>query len=132
MAYNGTIGYAYVIKGTDTLVKILGNEFTSSKTAPFCLPTSIDNMDLVEQNINMYPNPITNNEFFVDFITTSKSNLNFEIYDITGKLISSINKGSFEPGTHNVKISNLNLQGGIYMLKISLGDYITTRKVMVQ
>lgn len=132
MAYNSVIGYAYVIMGTDTLVKVLGDSYTTSKTAPFCLPTSIDKIDLVEQNINLYPNPITNNEMFLDFITTSKSNLNLEIFDITGKLINSINKGSFEPGTHNIKISNLNLQGGIYMLKINLGDYTTTRKVMVQ
>lgn len=132
MCYNNVMGYVHVMLGTETLVSFLGDEFTTSKTASFCLPTSIDKMDLVEQNINLYPNPITNNEMFVDFITTSKSNLNFQLFDITGKLINNIDKGSFEPGSHNVVISNLNLQKGIYMLKIILGDYTTTRKVMVQ
>ena len=131
MAYNGNVGHAIVLKGSDTLVKILGNEFTSSKTVNFCVTTSIDKNELFEQNFSFFPNPVSNNEVFVDFVATTSNTLLVDLYDVTGKKTMSLNKGSFEPGNHRVKL-DINLTQGVYIMKVNYGSYLATRKLMVQ
>lgn len=132
MAYNGNVGHAIVLRGADTLVKILGNEFTTSKTVNFCVTTSIDKNELFEQNLSFFPNPVTNNEVFIDFITTTNDVLLVDLFDVAGKRVVSLNKGSFEPGNHRIKLNDLNLTQGVYIMKVNYGSYVATRKLMVQ
>ncbi len=132
MAYNGNMGHAIVMKGTDTLVKIMGDEFTSSKTVAFCVTTSIEKNDLFEQNFSFFPNPVTNNELFIDFIATSNNQLIIDLYDVAGKKVLSVNKGTFEQGNHRINLSGLNLSQGAYIMKVNFGTYVTSRKLMVQ
>ncbi|MDY0216668.1 MAG: T9SS type A sorting domain-containing protein [Bacteroidales bacterium] len=133
MAYNNNVGYVLVKKGNDTLVYFKGNQFTQSKTVSFCLsPVSIENNDLFEQNFSFFPNPVTNNELFIDFIATTNDQLLIDLYDVTGKKVRSLNKGSFNQGNHQINLSGLDLKQGIYIMKVNYGSFITTRKLMIQ
>ncbi|MDD4576157.1 MAG: T9SS type A sorting domain-containing protein [Bacteroidales bacterium] len=135
MAYNGVVGHVVVKRGDDTLVFFKGNVsgFGDSYTVPFCLsPASIENNDLFEQNFSFFPNPVTNNELFIDFIATSNDQLLIDLYDVTGKKVRSVNKGTFNQGNHQINLNGLDLIKGVYIMKVHYDSFITTRKLMIQ
>lgn len=133
MAYNGVIGHVLVMRGNDTLVYFLGNAFTDDLTVSFCLsPASVENNNMFEQNFSFFPNPVTNNELFIDFIATSNDQLIIDLYDVTGKKVRSVNKGTFNQGNHQINLNGLDLTQGVYIMKVHYGTYITTRKLMIQ
>jgi len=65
----------------------------------------------------IYPNP-TNNSLTVNFNLSFPTQLNFNLYDITGILVSNIKSQFYEPGLINENLILGNLANGVYYLKI--------------
>ncbi|MEY8848829.1 endonuclease [Psychroserpens sp. XS_ASV72] len=79
-------------------------------------------LSLVENsldNFKVYPNPVRGQSVYV----STNESLNFEIYDILGKAVS---KGPLNNGS----ISVANLKAGVYILKLSNGNDIITKKLI--
>ena len=78
------------------------------------------NHSISDDNINVYPNPVTDKLF----IETTREINSVEIIDIHGKRIFNI---------ENHSISATDLNNGIYILKFIMKDGdIETRKVIIQ
>ncbi|MGA1226179.1 MAG: T9SS type A sorting domain-containing protein, partial [Tamlana sp.] len=74
-------------------------------------------------NFNMYPNPVKNG--IVYFKTTQ--NLDIEIYNVLGKLIT---KENITQSKNSVNVTNLNK--GIYLIKLIYKDGEVTKKLIKQ
>lgn len=73
--------------------------------------------------IKIYPNPIKNGQFTIE--NTSKE-ASFEIYDLSGKLIKSIEK--LEKGRNEVQINDAT--AGVYLVKIQTDGKTITKKIV--
>lgn len=77
-----------------------------------------------------YPNPfnpVTNLEFEI-----SKSGfVSLKIYDMLGKEVASLVNESLQPGTYKYIFNASDLSSGIYFYRITAGDFIQTRSMML-
>jgi hypothetical protein len=65
-----------------------------------------------------FPNPVSD-QINVRFTLDKSSSVSFDIYDITGKSVRSINAGHFAAGENSVVIQRENLRTGMYLLKMN-------------
>ncbi len=59
-----------------------------------------------------------------------EANLRIKLFDIQGKSISSYNIGNLSPGESYI-LNNLNLNGGIFILKVSNNGFVNSYKVLL-
>lgn len=65
----------------------------------------------------------------ISFAIPVSSNINLDIYDITGRKVAVLAEGVFSTGLHEVEISGLST--GIYFCVLRTGDFIDTRTIAV-
>jgi len=81
--------------------------------------------------LNVYPNPATA-DAQVTFSLTSETPVTIGVYDVTGKLISSENKGSLSAGRHFANINTTTLAKGFYTVGVQTNNGRSTTKLIVQ
>ncbi|MCU7613284.1 T9SS-dependent M36 family metallopeptidase [Chryseobacterium sp. GMJ5] len=93
-----------------------------------CVLATEEVISVKDQTISIYPNP-AKNEFFINFPKNTLGKVNVEIYDMSGKLISTENK--FSPDSKN-PISTDRLVNGVYLVKVSGLGINSTSKLMIK
>jgi hypothetical protein len=95
----------------------------------------MDNPAAIEQfektSMKVYPNPI-NREAKVTFYLMNPENVVLNLYNSTGQLVRSINKGSFPAGDQECTLDAGSLATGIYMLRMQAGHQVHVCKVSVE
>lgn len=97
------------------------------------LASSINNDLLKEQlGFNLYPNPF-NSSATLSYSLNTKENVEVAIFDIAGKQIATLSNGMQSEGKHELQInkSDLNLNSGIYFIKMMVGENTLTQKVIL-
>jgi len=76
--------------------------------------------------IAVYPNPTSN---FINIDTKANSNIDYKIYDITGKIVTT---GIIKVGeTHkSISVNKFNL--GIYNLKLTINNKSINQKIIIK
>jgi hypothetical protein len=77
-----------------------------------------------------YSNPfaqITN----IRFNLKTPDVVTLKIYDITGRIISTLVNGKLNAGEHNVTFNAMQLPSGIYFYKLTAGDIVQVRKMTI-
>jgi len=92
-----------------------------------CVLSTQETSSVKDNAISIYPNP-AKNEFFINFPKNTLGKVNVEIYDMSGKLISTENKVS--PDSKKA-ISTSNLVNGTYLVKINGMGIDATSKVII-
>ncbi|GAA5090942.1 T9SS-dependent M36 family metallopeptidase [Chryseobacterium ginsengisoli] len=87
-----------------------------------------DEVKVVKNNISIYPNP-AKNEFFINFPSNTLGKVSVEIYDMSGKLVSSEDKISPDA---KKSISTDKLINGTYMVKVKGIGIDAASKVIVK
>lgn len=77
-----------------------------------------------------YPNPF-NPTTNITFSLPEYSEVKLEVYDITGKKISTLLNGNLAQGQHTIPFNAGNLANGIYMYRMSVNDLLLTRKMVL-
>ncbi|MCC6251036.1 MAG: T9SS type A sorting domain-containing protein [Bacteroidia bacterium] len=79
----------------------------------------------------IYPNPFTD-DINIDIFLSQESVLEVELFDITGKLIVSVSAYRVFKGSNMIYIDTkeLNLQAGIYILKLQTGNEKSVKKLI--
>ncbi|WP_228457970.1 T9SS-dependent M36 family metallopeptidase [Chryseobacterium candidae] len=93
-----------------------------------CLLATNDVKADKNNNISIYPNP-AKDEFYIKFPSNTLGKVSVELYDMSGKLVSSEDKIS--PDAKKA-ISTSNLVNGTYMVKIKGLGFEAASKVMVK
>ncbi len=113
-----TTVYAYLIRAyvsfgvtgvEDQVIELLPKEFT------------------VDQN---YPNPF-NPSTTMDFSIPSNELVKLDIYNSLGQLVKSLINKEMAAGKYSVNFDGQNLSSGIYYYKLSAGDFVTTKKMIL-
>jgi len=100
-------GYVY---GTgDVVANMLPNEFG------------------LDQN---YPNPF-NPTTEISFTLPAATHVTLEVYNVLGQRVTVLANGSFEAGSHTVTWDASNQASGIYLYRLTTGDRIETKKMLL-
>jgi len=93
--------------------------------------TQINNNKIPEIQLSMsaYPNPFTS-QITIDFILSEESHANLEIYDIYGRLISTLLDQRLTSGFHQVIYAPKNSKNGIYFCKLKTDKEFIVRKII--
>ena len=99
---------------------------------------TLDNSDLnVKENastttlgMSIYPNPIVN-DATIKFDLDNASDVSYQIYDLSGRLVSNVSLGKYPQGTHNVNFNVSNLNAGTYIIRVQTGTTYETSKILV-
>jgi len=86
----------------------------------------------LEQN---YPNPF-NPTTNIKYTVAKEGNVKIEVYDITGKLVTTLVNQSMSSGTYNVTWNGQNTSGqnvvsGIYLYRIQSNDFVAIKKMIL-
>ncbi|MFC5873636.1 T9SS-dependent M36 family metallopeptidase [Chryseobacterium arachidis] len=103
------------------------NDQIQDFTVPADCLLATDEVKTVKNNISIYPNP-AKNEFFINFPTNTLGKVSVEIYDMSGKLVSSEDKISPDA---KKSISTNKLINGTYMVKVKGIGIDAVSKVIV-
>jgi len=100
-----------------------------SKDSIICLAdyTGILEQDLLNSNIKIYPNPVSD-IFTVDFTEVKNKKGEITIYDSSGKQFLNI----YKPATERlINIDSKSLQSGLYLIKIKLEEGVIYKRLVV-
>ena len=130
-----------LIKGANTesyLPDSNGNYFVSIADSNVCTSMSaplkyngIDQDRQLLSHLNCYPDPFWEKlTVSIDLETSSQVEIN--LYDLTGKLVFHREQARLSAGRYNFNIasSQLNNIAGIYILKMLVGDKMITKRVV--
>ncbi len=80
-------------------------------------------------NINVYPNPVDDNQLTIAYEIKQNSKVIFSVADIAGRLIYSISENQ-AIGIHEKKLSLENTAPGIYILRADIGNAFQSFKIV--
>jgi len=107
------------------------------------LPLTINTKDNQDENFTVaeyfmseYPNPFSS-ELNISYGLPEQSDVLIEVYDILGKKVLTIEENTMPAGIHSVKWNGLNNSGkvasnGVYLVRISVGNFVRTTNVIKQ
>jgi choice-of-anchor B domain-containing protein len=88
----------------------------------------VNNLDIPSTNFRIYPNPFKEN-IVIQYNGPNKRYFEYEVLDISGKVITSGNQKVSSMGTVQVHFDN-NLSKGIYLVRIQSDGYVQTEKLI--
>lgn len=78
-----------------------------------------------------YPNPF-NPSTQISFGIKEAGNVNIKIYNLLGSEVAEIVNEFLMPGTYNYQFDASALSSGVYFYKITSGDFVQTKKMILQ
>jgi hypothetical protein len=105
------------------------NDFIENNNTIVPKPTSI-NASINNSDVNIYPNPVQN-ELNIDINATNSGNFTFNIFSITGQIISS-EQINITSGKNLIKLNTNNLNSGSYILIINNENNISLQKLFTK
>ena len=107
-------------------------------TTPTNLLTGYEELetDHSSKSINLlqnYPNPFnptTNFRFIIPF-RESDSQISLRIFDSLGREVSTVIEGKMRSGSHSIPFNASSLSSGVYYYRLSAGEFIETKKMVV-
>ncbi len=84
-----------------------------------------------QTSVKLYPNPAASTTTLSYNLATS-SNVTLSIYDMNGRLVSVLEKGSQSAGVHSQIIDLRSMDKGVYVIRIQTGHSVSTAKLIVQ
>ena len=77
-----------------------------------------------------YPNPF-NPSTNIRFDVPLKGTVKLSVFDLTGKLVTTLVHGTFDPGKYSISFNGENLSSGIYFYKLETLQFTDVRKMIL-
>ena len=83
-----------------------------------------------ETTVIVYPNPVQG-EAVISFNVSGNANVNYQVFDMTGRMVMNQNLGRFAEGTQEVRVNMSELSSGSYILRVNQGSNSSCAKFLV-
>ena len=93
----------------------------------FAEESDLPNQFALEQN---YPNPF-NPTTQIRYQLPAQSEVRLDVYDLTGRHVTTLVNGQVSAGTHMVTFDSSNLSSGVYMYRLQAGEFQQVRRLTV-
>ena len=80
--------------------------------------------------VTIYPNPIQSDANFTIGVKHA-GNVTIRIMDVIGRVVVNENEGRLDVGQHAIRINTGNLQNGMYIYQVMIGDEAKTGKIYI-
>jgi hypothetical protein len=96
-------------------------------------PTRADNLRqlpkaaVLQQN---FPNPF-NPSTTIGYGLPERSHVTLTVYNTLGQQIATLEEGEIEAGFHEVNFDASSLASGVYLYRLTAGDYVRTRRLVL-
>lgn len=81
---------------------------------------------------SVYPNPASmGDELNLNFSVNSTEKVTINVYDLTGKKISTLVDATYNKGVHKVSFSSDDFKSGLYIYTMTAGSYTTSSKFSI-
>jgi hypothetical protein len=97
---------------------------------PFGGTNGINSLNKTNLSLNIFPNPFST-ETSIRFNVTDNSNIQLEIFDLTGKKINQLIKTNLNKGIYTINYLSYKLKTGVYICKLTQGNRVSTKKLIV-
>ncbi len=77
-----------------------------------------------------YPNPF-NPTTMIEFGLPKNGEVKLTVYDLSGRVVKNLTAGNFKAGYHKIEFNASNLGSGIYYYKLTSGDFVSVKKLML-
>ena len=86
---------------------------------------------LLEDQVQLFPNPSAGNIVELKLQTTSSSAIHIQLLDLNGRKISTIHEGNLEQGIHSFSIETNGLTPGTYLVKIVTNEGTLSKELLI-
>ncbi len=93
------------------------------------ITTGLNDLEGSDEAVLIYPNP-SSATTYVEFSTERPSLVKIDVYDTEGRLMSNYSE-DLPDGDHQYTISD-KLENGVYFVRITMGDKVVTKRVVIQ
>jgi hypothetical protein len=93
----------------------------------------VDNPDQLPESVCLYqnsPNPF-NPSTAIRYGLPYRSHVSLILFNTLGQQVSIIENGEKEAGYHEVRFDAKGLSSGVYLYRLSVGDFVQTRKFLL-
>jgi hypothetical protein len=80
--------------------------------------------------LSIYPNPF-NSSTTISFILPKEEHITLNLYDITGRKVTTIAEGTYPAGSHSLSLNMKDYASGIYYLRLDMEDSHISRKMVM-
>lgn len=132
-----TVNLSSFVNATNLILKF---EFTDSTGARLFIddinignsPLSNENLSLNNQDWEVFPNPSSDGELFVQFNLLRNSAISIKMVDLLGRDVYDQKLGQYPSGEHQTALQGINqLSAGVYLLSLQAGDRQYSRRVII-
>ena len=101
------------------------------------IPTSAEPIDhpsdfKLYQNYPNPFNPITKIRYSIPFVETRHApSVQLRVYDLLGRVTATLVNKQQQPGNYEVEFNALQLSSGVYFYKLSAGEFVETKKMIL-
>ncbi|MFI5135598.1 MAG: T9SS type A sorting domain-containing protein, partial [Chitinophagales bacterium] len=88
-------------------------------------------LDEASNALDVYPNPFSSSAV-ISFSLLENSHAVIEVYDLSGKTISTVLDQNLDAGDHSVQLNRNQLSDGIYLVQLKMNDQISAMKIVLQ
>jgi hypothetical protein len=135
-----TIVASTLVQGIhNATITIESNDFTHpQKMIPFVInvlpPVGVSENGVTPKRFSLeqnYPNPF-NPTTVINFSLVAARNVTLKIYDIVGReIVTLLDNEKKDAGNYNVQFDASNLPSGIYLYKLTAGDFVSVKKMLL-
>ena len=93
--------------------------------------STINGLSKSKTDFSIYPNPVED-RIFVEFDLKNESNVQLQILNTAGQIVINEQKGRLDKGLQQTNVDVKNLNSGLYILRLTENDAITTKKFVVR
>jgi hypothetical protein len=122
--------HAYAANGNYTVTLVASNGICTDTTIiNVSITVGVEELELIS-SIKMFPNPV-NNFATLEISVLEGTEANINLFDVSGKLISTPFNGYLTSGLNTVNVNAANLDNGIYFAVLNIGKTNRTIKMIV-
>ena len=79
---------------------------------------------------DIYPNPVSTSTTVLFYVAQTE-NVSLKIFDLSGRLVTTLADASFEEGDHEITWNAESVNAGIYFLRMEAAGYSENQKLIV-
>jgi hypothetical protein len=128
------IKWSLLASSIDTAHQIVTAAITSDGTyaafATYIAAGVNENNEINYFGLDAYPNPVTTNSK-IEFYLPASGQANLSLYNSLGQEVLSLANTYLADGKHSYNMNMSNLENGVYYIKLTVDDKLSTKKIVL-
>lgn len=118
------------VYNAENVIEFEPNQALGTIEHPYIINIDVEAQE--EENffaLDVYPNPFAD-VFDIAFVIEESAEVEVQLYDVMGRFVQTISKGTLEMGAHKVHVEGDGLSKGVYFVEVLIGDKVYKKMVV--